>query len=63
MHHHEWDPGDVVLADRGFHIGDDIALHSARLEIPAFTRGKKRLSMQEVEYSRRISKFVYTYSC
>ena len=49
------DPGDVVLADRGFDIGDDIALHGARLEIPAFTRGKKQLSMQEVEYSRRIS--------
>ena len=26
------------------------------VEIPAFTRGKKQLSMQEVEYSRRISK-------
>ena len=50
------DPGDVVLADRGFDIGDDIALHGARLEIQAFTRGKKQLSMQEVEYSRRISK-------
>ena len=50
------DPGDVVLADRGFDIGDDIALHGGRLEIPAFTRGKKQLSMQEVEYSRRISK-------
>ena len=49
----------MVLADRGFHVGDDIALHGARLEIPAFTRGKKRLSMREVEYSRRISKFVY----
>ena len=47
------DFGDVVLADRGFDIGDYIALHGARLEIPAFTRGKKQLSMQEVEYSRR----------
>ena len=50
------DFGDVVLADRGFDIGDYIALHGARLEITAFTRGKKQLSMQEVEYSRRISK-------
>ena len=32
------DFGDVVLADRGFDIGDDIALHGARLEITAFTR-------------------------
>ena len=44
------DFGDVVLADRGLDIGDDIALHGARLEIPAFTRGKKQLSMQKVEY-------------
>ena len=50
------DPGDVILADRGFDIGDDIALHGAKLEIPSFTRGKKQLSMQEVECSRRISK-------
>ena len=50
------EPGDVVLADRGFDIGDDIALHGAKLEIPSFTRGKKQLSMQEVEYTKRIAK-------
>ena len=37
--------GDVVLADRGFNISEDIALSGARLEIPAFTRGKKQLSL------------------
>ena len=47
---------DVILADRGFDIGDDIALHGAKLVIPSFTRGKKQLSMQEVEYSKRITK-------
>lgn len=50
------EPGDVVLADRGFDIGDDIALHGATLVIPSFTRGKKQLSMQEVECSKRIAK-------
>ena len=30
------EPGDVVLADRGFDIADDIALHGAKLEIPSF---------------------------
>ena len=48
--------GDTVLADRGFDIGDDIALHGATLQIPSFTRGKKQLSVQEVECSQRISK-------
>lgn len=50
------DPSDVVLADRGFDIGDDIAINGAKLEIPSFTRGKKQLSMEEVEYTKRIAK-------
>ena len=47
---------DVILADRGFDIGDDIALHGTKLVIPSFTRGKSQLSMEEVEYSKRIAK-------
>ena len=31
------EPGDVVLADSGFTIADDVAVHGAKLEIPAFT--------------------------
>ena len=50
------EPGDVILADRGFDIGDDIALYCAKLMIPAFTRGKKQLSLEEVEQSKRIAK-------
>lgn len=50
------DHGDVILADRRFDISDDLAIYGARLEIPAFTRGKKQLSLQEVEYSKRLSK-------
>ena len=33
------EPGDVILADRGFTIADDVALHRAKLEIPAFCKG------------------------
>ena len=50
------EPGDVILADRGFDVDVDIALHQAKLEIPSFTRGKKQLSIQEVEHSKRIAK-------
>lgn len=50
------DHGDVILADRGFDISDNLTIYGARLEIPAFTRGKKQLSLQEVEYSKRLSK-------
>lgn len=48
--------GDVVLADRGFNIQDDLALIGARLEIPSFTRGKTQLSRAEVEKSRRLAR-------
>ncbi len=48
------DPGEVVLADHGFSISEDIAMHSAHLEIPAFTRGKKELMQREVEQSREL---------
>ena len=48
-------PGDVILADRGFDIGDSVGLHCATVKIPAFTRGKKQLSGIEVEQTRRIA--------
>ena len=49
------EPGDVVLADRGFTIADNVAVHGAKLEIPAFTRGKKQLTQREVELSKQLS--------
>ena len=48
--------GDVILADRGFNIADDLAIRGAKLEIPSFTKGKKQLSRMEVEKSRQISR-------
>ena len=48
-------PGDLVLADRGFTVGDAVGLYSAHLKIPAFTRGKKQLHPSELEYSRGIA--------
>ena len=49
-------PGDLVLADRRFLIGEDLAAHGATLVTPDFTKGKKQLSSREVERSRRISR-------
>ena len=48
-------PGDLVLADRGFNIADDLALHGASLALPSFTKGKDQLSQNEVEVSRSLS--------
>ena len=53
------EPGDMVLADRGFNVAEDLALYGAKLEIPAFTKGKKQLSQEEVEYSQRLAKLEF----
>uniref|UniRef100_UPI00358E209D uncharacterized protein isoform X1 n=1 Tax=Myxine glutinosa TaxID=7769 RepID=UPI00358E209D len=41
-------PGDIVLADRGFKIADDIAFYQAKLVIPDFKGGKNQLHPMEV---------------
>ncbi len=48
-------PGDVVLADRGFTLIDLFAFHGVKLVIPSFTKGKAQLSGIEVETSRKIA--------
>lgn len=48
--------GDLVLADRGFLIDDDVAARGARLALPSFTRGKTQLSMRSVEKSRKLAR-------
>ena len=35
--------GDLVLADRGFDIADDLAMVGASLAIPPFTKEKQKL--------------------
>ena len=49
-------PGDVILADRGFLIEDELAIRGAKLAIPAFTKGKLQLSQEEVEKSRQLAR-------
>ena len=48
-------PGDVVLADRGFDIGDSVGMMQASLHIPAFTKGKSQLTAMEVHETRSIA--------
>ena len=48
-------PGDLILADRGFRIQDQDGLYCARVETPAFTRGKKQLGAVELEDSRKLA--------
>ena len=43
-------PGDVILADRGFLIADDVTIRGAKLVIPAFPKGKQQLSKRGVYF-------------
>ena len=49
------EPGDSVMADRGFDIEEDLILRGVSLNIPPFMRGKKQLSENEVVTTRRIA--------
>ncbi|XP_052784430.1 uncharacterized protein LOC128220189 [Mya arenaria] len=48
-------PGDEVMADRGFTIGEDLCSRRVKLNIPAFMKGRSQLSEQETIDSRRIA--------
>ncbi|XP_067134724.1 uncharacterized protein [Centruroides vittatus] len=48
-------PGDIILADRGFNIADSVGFYCAKLLLPAYTRGKKQLSATDVMQSRKLS--------
>ena len=41
------EPGDLVLADRGFNISQELAVKGATLKIPSFTKGKSQLTKKK----------------
>lgn len=47
--------GDVVMADRGFLIEEELKGRGVELNIPAFTRGKKQLDAIELEDTRNLA--------
>ena len=48
-------PGDTILADRGFDVGETVGLFNAKLQIPAFTKGRKQLCPMEIESTRGLA--------
>ena len=48
-------PGDIVLADRGFDIGEDVARIQASLKISAFTKGWSQLEPKDIEETRKLA--------
>ena len=49
-------PGDLILAHRGFNIHDSASMYCAQVKLPPFTRGKKQLSKAQVDVSRQLSR-------
>ncbi len=52
---HYLQPGDVVIADRGFTISDYCRLVMSEIIIPPFTKGKAQLERKEVDWSCELS--------
>lgn len=50
------EPGDVILADRGFTVQESVGICCAEVKMPPFTRGKKQLSQPEVDTARQLSR-------
>lgn len=48
-------PGDCILADRGFLIEEDLNKKGAYLRIPKFTKGKSQLAAKDVDVSRQLA--------
>lgn len=48
-------PGYIVLADCGFNVEDSVGFYCASLQLPAFTKGKRQLSADELEQTRELA--------
>ncbi|XP_074632658.1 uncharacterized protein LOC141891544 [Acropora palmata] len=53
----DWAKGDVLIADRGFEIQDDLAPLGVKLNIPPLLKGKGQFQEDELVKTRRIAKF------
>jgi hypothetical protein len=49
------DPGDSVMADKGFNVQDLFALNDVHVNIPAFFKKKNRMTGEQVQRDRKVS--------
>ena len=49
------EPGDHIMADRGFTILDEVTSRGAQLNIPVFLQSRTQFTPSEVLCSRRIA--------
>lgn len=50
-------PGDIVLADIGFDIQENVGMLLVEVQLPAFTKGHCQLATRDVEVTRKIAPF------
>ena len=50
-----FDPGDTVLADRGFNIQELLLYKHVRLVIPPYLKGKKQLTTAEDKQTKQVA--------
>ncbi|KAM4540433.1 uncharacterized protein V3H82_022443 [Fundulus diaphanus] len=48
-------PGDFLLADRGFNVGDEVGLMCAELKPPGFTRGRAQMHPKSAAETQQIA--------
>ena len=53
------EPGDSIMADKGFDIGYDVALRGAKLNIPPFLKNQQQLSKKNVITTRQIASLIH----
>lgn len=51
------EPGDMIMADRGFTVQDLFAHRDVSVAIPHFTKGKGYLHLKELLYDRKLGKY------
>ena len=48
-------PGDEIMADKGFLIKDDLASVGATLVLPKFLQGKKQFNKEEAAHNKKVA--------
>lgn len=49
------EPNDVLMADRGFPIQEDLMLHHATLEIPPAAQGNRQMTTSKVKKTKNVA--------
>ena len=54
--------GDLVKADKGFKIQDELASFGAKLALPHFMKGKKQFTMKNLNTTRKLQAFEFMWN-